>query len=66
MEEMCLARDRDGRICLYIGEAPYKTLHFSFWLRDKIGEVCLLKRDSFPEVKWSDSEPTKVKLGIVK
>lgn len=64
--EMWLARDLDGAIYLYIGIAPYKRLDYPFWIRDEGTEKCLIEKELFPEVQWSDAEPTKVKLEIVK
>ena len=63
MEEMWLARDKDNTLWLFIGERPKK---------DKNGWINVpnnwRKIDSnlFPEVQWSDDEPTKVKLVINK
>ena len=63
---MWLARNWDGRLYLYSGEPPFKLLDYPFWVRNEGKEKCLLRKDSFPEVKWSDEEPTKVKLVIEK
>ena len=64
MEEMWLARDEDGMLCLYYGyEEPYKDKTHQDSLTCDYLE---LDNDMFPEVKWSDKEPTKVKLIIDK
>lgn len=67
MEEgMWLARDIYG-LYLYIGEVPIKSLVYNTWDYDpKRTRAFELPDSLFPEVKWSDSEPTKVKLEIVK
>ena len=65
MEEiMWLARDADGSLYLYYGyEKPYKDkTHWDSLTSDYLE----LDKDMFPEVKWSDEEPTKVKLVIDK
>ena len=62
--ERWVARDKDGTLCLYIGEEPPKK-EKSVWdaeYEDFIELDCSL----FPEVQWSDEEPTKVKLVIDK
>ena len=64
MGEMWLARDADGSLYLYYGyEEPYKDkTHWDSLTSDYLE----LDNDMFPEVKWSDDEPTKVKLVIEK
>ena len=61
--EMWLARDKDDRLHVYRGEKPKRFLKtwsiLSF-------DVSPLPRQWFPEVQWSDNEPTKVKLVIEK
>ena len=61
--EMWLARDKDDRLHVYRGEKPKRFLKtwsiLSF-------DVSPLPRQWFPEVQWSDDEPTKVKLIIEK
>ena len=61
--EMWLARDKDDRLHVYRGEKPKRFLKtwsiLSF-------DVSPLPRQWFPEVQWSDDEPTKVKLVIDK
>ena len=64
MEEMWVARDKDGTLFLYIGCKPRKG--DSIWVPPIIGQDISLNRDLFPEVQWSDEEPTKIKLEIVK
>lgn len=63
MEEMWIARDENGSLYLFLREKPQKMA--SLWdnQTDLWREI-----DShlFPEVKWSDEEPTKVKLVIEK
>ena len=59
--ELWAARDKDGKIYLY----RYKPIKDKFvWYSP--GFHLALASASFPEVKWSDDEPTKVKLIIEK
>lgn len=62
-QEMWLARDEDGLLYLFYGRKPVKTVHSWYnWSKDYYE----IKSSLFPEVQWSDDEPTKVKLEIVK
>lgn len=62
-QEMWLARDKDGLLYLFYGRKPVKTVHSWYnWSKDYYE----IKSSLFPEVKWSDKEPTKVKLVIEK
>ena len=63
MEEMWLARDEDESLYLYYGQKPVKGLYS--WFNGTI-DYCNIKKSLFPEVQWSDNEPTKVKLVIEK
>ena len=67
-EEMWLARDKDENLFLYIGSIPIKNRLDNVWVAKevRITDAMLLDKDLFPEVKWSDDEPTKVKLVIEK
>ena len=60
MEEMWLARDKSGCLYLYKGK-PIK--YSTYWMRPLMIQ---LDNSLFLEVQWSDVEPTKVKLEIVK
>ena len=53
---------------LYIGSIPIKNRLDNVWVAKevRITDAMLLDKDLFPEVQWSDEEPTKVKLEIVK
>ena len=62
--EMWLARDFDDTLQLIIGVKPVK-LQF-MWGYRMDGDSIELDSSLFPEVKWSDEEPTKVKLVIDK
>ena len=68
MEEMWLARDKDGSLFLYIGGIPIKNRSDNVWIAKelRITDAMLLDKDLFPEVQWSDDEPTNVKLVIDK
>lgn len=61
--EAWAARDENGMLCLYI-EKPRKL--DNQWHSDYASSIGLLGYECFPEVKWSDEEPTKVKLVIDK
>ena len=67
-QEMWLARDKDDSLFLYIGCIPIKNCLDNVWIAKelRITDAMLLDKDLFPEVQWSDNEPTKVKLEIVK
>ena len=64
MEEMWVARDKDETLCLYIGEEPPKK-EKSVWDAEYY-DFIELDGSLFPEVQWSDDEPTKVRLVIDK
>ena len=59
--EMWLARDKDGDLAMY-EEEPFKNKLTEQWTLG--GRWALLRDNWFPEVQWSDEEPTKVKLVI--
>ena len=61
--EMYLARDKDGMLCLLAGSKI--TKQSTYWYCED-GEFLELGCGLFPEVQWSDAEPTKVKLIIDK
>ena len=70
MEEMWLARDKSDDLFLYIGSEPTKDCASNEWNVQELSSLRTraieLNKDSFPEVKWSDEKPTKVKLVIDK
>ena len=59
--ELWAARDMDGKLFLYKLK-PLKDL--TVWYSP--GFSLVLASASFPEIKWSDDEPTKVKITIEK
>lgn len=60
---MWLARDKSGSLHLFI----YKPKKYAeIWLSKLGASNSSLDRELFPYVKWSDDEPTKVKLVIDK
>ena len=63
MEELWLARDSDNFLYLYVGIKPDK--HEFIW-KSLSADVIKLDNSLFPEVQWTDEEPTKVKLVIDK
>lgn len=56
-----VARDEDGMLYLYLAK-PRKNQ--SKWLPNIRFEFIELSRESFPEVKWEDEEPTEIELSI--
>ena len=62
--EAWLVRDEDNTLMLVIGAKPVK--YSTFWMLLLSKSMIQLNNSLFPEVKWSDDEPTKVKLEIVK
>lgn len=63
--EVWAGRDENGELYLF-WEKPRKG--YSVWLADPNPLGCCRRLDDalFPEVQWSDEEPTKVKLVIEK
>ena len=61
--EMWLARDESGSLHLFVYK-PKKYLRI--WMGRLGVSNSSLDKELFPEVKWSDDEPTKVKLVIEK
>lgn len=59
--ELWAARDKSGTLYLY-RDRPIKDKFI--WYSP--GFSLLLASASFPEVQWSDDEPTKVKITIEK
>lgn len=59
-----LGRDKNEQLWVYLLQ-PYKSLDDQ-WKSDEPCRCMKLDPNLFPEVKWSDSEPTKVKLEIMK
>ena len=59
--ELWAARDKSGTLYLYRNK-PTKDM-FEWY---SLGFSLALGRTPFPEIKWSDEEPTRVKLTIEK
>ena len=64
MEEMWLARDKDNNLYLY-NFKPHKVDE-DWWGPIDLENTLPIDNSKFPEVKWSDEEPIKVKLVIDK
>lgn len=62
--ERWVARDEDGMLCVYFSENPPKKEE-TVWGAD-YDTFVEIDGSLFPEVKWSDDNPTKVKLVIDK
>lgn len=60
-QEMYVARDKSGELYLYIGYAPEKD-NKEIWTVNSNANYCELNPNLFPEVKWTDEKPTKVRL----
>ena len=58
-QEMWLARDKNDDLYLFIDGKPEKVENL--WLNVD-GDFIQIDSRLFPEVKWSDEDPTKVKL----
>jgi hypothetical protein len=58
-----VARDENNMIYIF-DEKPHKSE--IEWHCGSLGSTMLIKKMLFPEVKWKDAEPTKVKLIIEK
>lgn len=56
-----VARDEDGMLYLYLAK-PRKNQ--SKWLPNIRFEFIELSRESFPEVKWEDEEPTELTFTV--
>lgn len=65
MEEMWLARDMNGSLYFHGTEEPIKDKDKGIWRSNELTPFWINPK-LFPEVQWSDEEPTKVKLVIVK
>ena len=55
-----VARDEDGSLYMYSDKPKKKSV---FWHAPKVGYM-LLDDSLFPEVQWSDEEPTEVTFTI--
>ena len=60
-QEMYVARDLSNDLYQYIGDAPVKD-NKEFWTVNSNANYCELNPNLFPEVKWTDEKPTKVRL----
>lgn len=61
-----IARDVDMRLYIFF-ERPKKYKRYKCWDLENDGMWGTnkeLNKDSFPQVKWEDEEPTKVELTI--
>jgi len=54
-----LARDENGILCAYDG-LPGKAKKMGYWDIYLVFDSQPVQNDNFPEVKWSDEEPTKI------
>ena len=63
-DEMWIAKDNNGVLSLFIGNTPHKFKYLWATLTPSFSYI--LEKGLFTKVKWSDDEPTKVKLVIDK
>ena len=64
-EEMWMARDRDGKIYLFIDEAaPKKTIDGTWAAPGYFPTIIEIPRVYFPQISGYDEKPTKVELII--
>ena len=62
--EAWVARDEDGKLFLYLRKPEKK---FGLWVMPDLGiDYIKLSSKLFPEVQWSDEEPTRVSITIKK
>lgn len=54
-----LTRDKDGVLSVYDG-SPVKVEEMGCWDFYVVFDSETIQNDNFPEVKWSDEEPTKI------
>ena len=64
-QEMWVARDENGALYFHGISKPKKDTGEGMWISDNYNPYPI-NPNLFPEVQWSDNEPTKVKLEIVK
>ena len=64
-QEMWLARDNNGELFIFIDIVPPKKKREK-WVGRRFSTIIEIPKRHFTEVQWSDKEPTKVKLEIVK
>ena len=65
MEEMWLARDRDGKVHLFIDNAaPEKTIEGTWAATGYFPTIIEIPRVYFPQIRGYYEKPTKVELII--
>ena len=62
--DLWVARNKNGSLFLFVDQKPFKE--GDWWEIWFIDYYFNLDPNLFPEVKWSDEEPTKVRLVIDK
>ena len=60
-----VARDKDNDLYIFIDELPPKKKREK-WTGRTFSTIIEIPKRHFTQVQWSDEEPTKVKLEIVK
>lgn len=54
-----LVRDKNGELCAH-RSAVYKVEEICGWDNNAVEDGVYIRFDNFPEVQWSDDEPTKI------
>ena len=65
MEEIWLARGENGSLYFHGYSKPKKDTLDGMWISDNYNPY-LINKDKFPEIQWSDKEPTRVSITIKK
>ena len=61
--DLWIARNKNGSLFLFVEQKPYKE---GDWWEIFSYQYFALDDSLFPEVQWSDEEPTRVRLVIAK
>ena len=61
--DLWIARNKNGSLFLFVEEKPYKE---GDWWEIFSYQYFGMDDSLFPEVQWSDAEPTRVRLVIAK
>ena len=64
MEEMWLARDRDGKLYLFIDSSEPKKSTDTWTSAGYFPTIIEIPRVYFPQIHWYDEKPTKLQLVI--
>lgn len=65
MKQLWVARDKNKDLYLFWTK-PKKDIDFEQWRNQYGDSIQELGKSLLPEVKWTDKQPTKVKLEVIK